>query len=32
MGKRYRLDEVARYGVFDDPRRQTLVLYKLTPR
>jgi hypothetical protein len=32
MGKRYRLDEVARYRVFDDPGRQTLVLYKLTPR
>ncbi len=29
---RYRLDAVARYRVFDDPTRQTLVLYKLTPR
>ena len=29
---RYRLDAVARYRVFDDPSRQTLVLYKLTPR
>ena len=32
MGLRYRLDAVARYRVFDDPTRQTLVLYKLTPR
>jgi 4-amino-4-deoxy-L-arabinose transferase-like glycosyltransferase len=32
VGQRYRLDEVARYRVFDDPKRQTLVLYKLTPR
>jgi 4-amino-4-deoxy-L-arabinose transferase-like glycosyltransferase len=32
VGERYRLDEVARYRVFDDPRRQTLVLYKLSPR
>jgi 4-amino-4-deoxy-L-arabinose transferase-like glycosyltransferase len=32
VGERYRLDEVARYRVFDDPTRQTLVLYKLTPR
>jgi 4-amino-4-deoxy-L-arabinose transferase-like glycosyltransferase len=29
---RYRLDEVARYRVFDDPTRQVLVLYKLSPR
>ena len=29
---RYRLDAVARYRVFDDPSRQTLVLYKMTPR
>jgi 4-amino-4-deoxy-L-arabinose transferase-like glycosyltransferase len=29
---RYRLDEVARYRVFDDPKRQTLVLYKMTAR
>lgn len=29
---RYRLDAVARYRVFDDPTRQTLVLYKMTPR
>lgn len=29
---RYRMDAVARYRVFDDPTRQTLVLYKLTPR
>lgn len=29
---RYRLDEVARYRIFDDPRRQVLVLYKLTRR
>ena len=32
MGTRYRMDAVARYRVFDDPARQTLVLYKLTPR
>jgi 4-amino-4-deoxy-L-arabinose transferase-like glycosyltransferase len=32
VGKRYRMDAVARYRVFDDPARQTLVLYKLTPR
>jgi 4-amino-4-deoxy-L-arabinose transferase-like glycosyltransferase len=32
MGERYRLNEVARYRVFDDPTRQTLVLYKLMPR
>ena len=32
VGERYRLDEVARYRVFDDPTRQTLVLYKLTPQ
>jgi hypothetical protein len=32
VGERYRLDAVARYRVFDDPTRQTLVLYKLTPR
>jgi 4-amino-4-deoxy-L-arabinose transferase-like glycosyltransferase len=32
VGERYRLNEVARYRVFDDPSRQTLVLYKLTPR
>ncbi len=32
VGTRYRLDEVARFRVFDDPKRQTLVLYKLTPR
>jgi 4-amino-4-deoxy-L-arabinose transferase-like glycosyltransferase len=32
MRQRYRLDEVARYRVFDDPRRQVLVLYKLTAR
>ncbi len=32
VGKRYRLDEVARYKVFDDTTRHTLVLYKLTPR
>jgi 4-amino-4-deoxy-L-arabinose transferase-like glycosyltransferase len=32
VGKRYKLNEVARYRVFDDPTRQTLVLYKLTPR
>jgi len=32
VGARYRLDEVARFRVFDDPARQTLVLYKLTPR
>jgi 4-amino-4-deoxy-L-arabinose transferase-like glycosyltransferase len=32
VGERYRLNEVARYRVFDDPKRQTLVLYKLTPR
>jgi hypothetical protein len=32
VGLRYRMDAVARYRVFDDPTRQTLVLYKLTPR
>jgi 4-amino-4-deoxy-L-arabinose transferase-like glycosyltransferase len=32
VGERYKLNEVARYRVFDDPTRQTLVLYKLTPR
>ena len=30
--ERYRLNEVAHYQVFDDETRQTLVLYKLTPR
>jgi 4-amino-4-deoxy-L-arabinose transferase-like glycosyltransferase len=29
---RYRLEEKARYTVFDDPRRQTLVLYRMEPR
>ena len=32
VAERYRLDEVARYRVFDDPTRQTLVLYRLTQR
>ena len=32
VGQRYKLNEVARYRVFDDPLRETLVLYKLTPR
>jgi len=32
VGQRYHLQEVARYRVFDDPRRQVLVLYKLSPR
>jgi hypothetical protein len=32
MRQRYRLDEVARYRVLDDPRRQVLVLYKLSAR
>jgi 4-amino-4-deoxy-L-arabinose transferase-like glycosyltransferase len=32
VGRRYRLQEVARYRVFDDPTRQVLVLYKLSPR
>lgn len=32
MRTSYRMDPVARYRVFDDPARQTLVLYKLTPR
>jgi 4-amino-4-deoxy-L-arabinose transferase-like glycosyltransferase len=32
VGERYKLDEVARYRVFDDPKRQALVLYKLTAR
>jgi 4-amino-4-deoxy-L-arabinose transferase-like glycosyltransferase len=32
VSQRYVLREVARYQVFDDPKRQTLVLYKLTPR
>ena len=32
VGERYQLHEVASYRVFDDPTRQTLVLYKLTPR
>jgi 4-amino-4-deoxy-L-arabinose transferase-like glycosyltransferase len=31
VGEFYRLQEVARYQVFDDPRRQVLVLYKLSP-
>jgi hypothetical protein len=30
VGQHYRLQEVARYPVFDDPRRQVLVLYKLS--
>ena len=30
--ERYRLNEVAHYEVFDDATRETLVLYKLTPR
>jgi hypothetical protein len=29
---RYRFEEKARYTVFDDPRRQTLVLYRMEPR
>ncbi len=32
MAERYQLDEVARYRVFDDPTRQTLVLYRLRRR
>ena len=32
VGERYRLNRVASYRVFDDPTRQMLVLYKLTPR
>ncbi|MFP5232140.1 MAG: ArnT family glycosyltransferase [Acidobacteriota bacterium] len=32
VGMRYRMDAVARYRVFDDPRQQILVLYKLTRR
>ncbi len=32
LEKRYRLDAVAQYRVFDDPARQTLVLYKMTQR
>jgi hypothetical protein len=28
----YRIDEVARYQVFDDPTRNQLVLFRLTPR
>ena len=32
VGLRYTLQEVARYPVFDDPARRTLVLYKLSPR
>jgi len=28
----YRIDEVARYDVFDDPDRSGLILYRLTPR
>jgi hypothetical protein len=32
MRQRYRLEEVARYRVFDDPVRDQLVLYRLTPR
>ena len=32
VGIRYRMDAVARYRVFDDPKQQTLVLYKLTRR
>jgi len=32
VGKLYQLREVARYQVFDDPRRRTLVLYKMIAR
>jgi 4-amino-4-deoxy-L-arabinose transferase-like glycosyltransferase len=32
MRQLYRLDEVARYRVFDDPARDELVLYRLTPK
>ncbi len=32
VAQRYKLDQVAEYRVFDDPKRQVLVLYKLTPR
>jgi hypothetical protein len=32
LRRRYRLEEKARYTVFDDPRRQTLVLYRMEPR
>jgi 4-amino-4-deoxy-L-arabinose transferase-like glycosyltransferase len=32
VGQRFRLLEVARYQVFDDPSRRVLVLYKLLPR
>jgi Dolichyl-phosphate-mannose-protein mannosyltransferase len=31
VGKRYRLEEMARYTVFDDPTRNVLVLYRLEP-
>ncbi len=31
MGRRYRMIEVARFRVFDDPKRQNLVLYQLMP-
>ncbi len=31
VGRRFRMVEVAHYRVFDDPTRQTLVLYRLTP-
>jgi hypothetical protein len=32
VGQRCELQEVARYQIFDDPARRTLVLYKMTPR
>jgi hypothetical protein len=32
VGERCRLNPVASYRVFDDSKRQILVLYKLTPR
>ncbi|MFP5231032.1 MAG: ArnT family glycosyltransferase [Acidobacteriota bacterium] len=31
LGRRYRMIEVAHYRVFDDPKRQNLVLYQLMP-
>jgi hypothetical protein len=32
VGEHLRMTEVSRYRVFDDPQRDELVLYKLSPR
>jgi hypothetical protein len=32
LSLRYRLEEKARYTIFDDPGHQTLVLYRIEPR